>query len=293
VEIVTADGKVHTASAEENSDLFWGVKGAASNLGIVTSIEFNLHDIPPVVYGGMTVQPMADQASFVRNWSNVVRKNADTSANLHLANSPNGPVCITLYAHFGDPKAGPAILKPMVDLGPVVQGGLGEMPYHVINDMFVPIFASRPPFRQVWKNIFFEASKFNDELLEKLVAVAKKIQNDKIIGLYSMCLFEWWAGATLKPATSDSAVNLRGDENVSFLVFACWTGAENDAAAMKTVQECADVLTPHSTRKTYSNYTMQTAADVQDSFGKDNVAKLAELKKKFDPNGLFRGALTN
>jgi FAD/FMN-containing dehydrogenase len=80
-EVVTADGRVLTANMEENADLFWALRGGGANIGVVTSFEFRLHPVGPIVYGGLAFYPIHQARDMLRRFNDFCRTAPDWPAN--------------------------------------------------------------------------------------------------------------------------------------------------------------------------------------------------------------------
>ena len=131
VDIVTADGRLLTANTRENEDLFWGVRGGGGNFGIVTSFEYRLHPVGPIILAGMLLYPL-DQArdvlAFYRDYS--LHTPDEMICCAGLLTSPDGIPMVTLVpAWFGDHAEGERYLKPMREFGRPAADLVGPVPY--------------------------------------------------------------------------------------------------------------------------------------------------------------------
>ena len=131
VDIVTADGRLLTANTRENEDLFWGIRGGGGNFGIVTSFEYRLHPVGPIILAGMLLYPL-DQArdvlAFYRDYS--LHTPDEMICGAGLLTSPDGIPMVTLIpAWFGDHPEGERYLKPMREFGRPAADLVGPVPY--------------------------------------------------------------------------------------------------------------------------------------------------------------------
>lgn len=146
VEIVTADGSVLKASDEENQELFWGVKGGGGNFGVVTSFEYKLHSVGPIVYGGVLFYPLGNAEAVLEKYIEWLRESPDQITTLViLMTAPPAPfipshlqgtkVLTIAMCYNGSEKDGERLATPLRNLGPVL-GLLGPIPYTTLQSMF-------------------------------------------------------------------------------------------------------------------------------------------------------------
>jgi FAD/FMN-containing dehydrogenase len=152
VDVVTADGQLRTASAEDHADLFWAVRGGGGNFGVVTSFEYRLHAVGPTVLGGLLVwpRPMArDVLRAFREFTQAAPENA--SAYAGLGTSPDGvPIVVVIAFHHGPTEEGDVFFRPLRTFGPPVADLIQPMPYTAAQQM---LDALNPPGNRVyWKS---------------------------------------------------------------------------------------------------------------------------------------------
>jgi FAD/FMN-containing dehydrogenase len=135
VDLVTAEGKFLTASADEHTDLFWGLRGGGGNFGVATSFRYRLHPVGPTVLGGMVVHPMArarDVLRFYRDFSTDLPDEAEMHA--ALATSPDGdPIAALLLGYNGPIEKGEKVLAPARAFGEPIADLVQPMPYALRN----------------------------------------------------------------------------------------------------------------------------------------------------------------
>src|SRR5581483_5050928 len=145
VELVTADGRIVSASADENPDLFWGTRGGGGNFGIVTAFHLRLHPLGPIVYGGMMVYPGAAGASVLRSYREFARNAPDeVGSGLAFICAPPAdfvppevqgqPMVGIVCCYAGAAEDGEAAYQPLRDLGPVLDL-LQPMPYVAVQQL--------------------------------------------------------------------------------------------------------------------------------------------------------------
>src|SRR5437867_1046919 len=130
-DVVIADGRFLTASATENQDLFWGLRGGCGNLGVVTSFEYQLHAVGPMILGGMVVYPLGkakEVLRFYREFSKTAPDELTTYA--AFLNPPDGDtVAALICCYCGSLDKGEEVIRPLRSFGPPLQDMLGPMPY--------------------------------------------------------------------------------------------------------------------------------------------------------------------
>src|SRR5215217_5857080 len=153
VDVVTADGRLVTASESENDDLFWGIRGGSSNFGIVTSYEFRLHRLGPTVLAGLLFHPIEEAKSVLRASRDYVESAPEelVTATAILQAPPaefipahlhGKPVLAMFVLYIGDPEEGGAVVAPLKELGPPAADLVAPMPYTAFQTLVDP-FAPR------------------------------------------------------------------------------------------------------------------------------------------------------
>jgi FAD/FMN-containing dehydrogenase len=172
VDIVMADGTLRMASASENEDLFWAVRGAGHNFGVVTSFEYRLHPVGPVL-GGMVLHPIArgvEALRFYREFTAAQPDELQTWAG--ILTLPDGNVVVALIpCYVGSLDEGERLVEPLRRFGSPVADAIAPLPYVAMQQMFDPAF---PPGRlNYWKSGL--ANRLADEAIEAAVEYASKV----------------------------------------------------------------------------------------------------------------------
>jgi FAD binding domain len=138
VDIVMADGRFLTASATENADLFWGVRGGGGNFGIITSFEYRLHPVGPLVWGGFVSHPVSKAKEVLTYYEEFSSAAPDELTTLAvLAYSPEGEPVVNIGGCYHGPlDVGEQVLQPLKAYGPPLADMLGPMPYTAVQKMF-------------------------------------------------------------------------------------------------------------------------------------------------------------
>ncbi len=282
VDIVTADGQLRTASADENADLFWAVRGGGGNFGVVTSFEYRLHQVGPTVLAGLLVWPrqMAhDVLRAYREFTKGAPENA--SAYAGLGTSPDGvPIVVVIGFHHGPTEEGEALFGPLRRLGPPVADMMQPMPYTAAQKM---LDALNPPGNRVyWKSSILR--DVDDDALDTIIEQAALIPSP-----LSVALIEFYGGAINRVATHDTAYPLR-DATYALNAIAAWTDSAQDAANVAWARGVWDAVQPFSPGTVYVNFLGvgdEGEDRVRAAYG-PNYPRLARIKATYDPTNLFR-----
>ena len=181
-EVVTAGGEFLKASETENEDLFWGLRGGGGNFGVVTSFEYRLHDVGPIVLGGMLMFPFSRAAELVRFWRDHLKNAPDelggAPAFLTAPPAPFVPehlkgqlVAGLIVCYAGPPEEGEEWVRPLKDFGPPEVDLVQPMPYTVLQTLVDP--ANPPGRRNYWKAE--NMAELSDEAIDIMVDQASKI----------------------------------------------------------------------------------------------------------------------
>jgi hypothetical protein len=155
VDVVTADGRLLTASKSRNEDLFWGLRGGGGNFGIATSFEFQLHPVGPML-GGILIHRLDKAAEVIRFYDDFTRTSPDELGTfVGFVTSPEGERVMAIFVSYnGAVEEGQRILKPLREFGPPLADMIGPMPYVQVQRMMDDAF---PAGRQnYWKSNFLK-----------------------------------------------------------------------------------------------------------------------------------------
>ena len=278
VEIVTADGQVRRASATENPDLFWGIRGGGGNFGVVTTFEFKLHPMT-TLYAGMLVFPGPQAPQVLRRYRDLAMAAPDElTLFTGLMTSPDGhPINAVFVGYDGPASKGEAAIKPLRDLGPVADQ-VGEMPYPALNSMLDEGF---PHGLQVyWRSDFLKG--LPDEALDMLVD-----RHAAITSPLSALLIEQFGGAVARVPAEETAFAQR-DALFNLAIISRWADPSTESTHVDWARQTSEAARPFTTGGTYVNYLGVEGADrVRAAYGA-KYDRLVALKKKYDPANLFQ-----
>ena len=168
-DVVTADGRLLTANASQNEDLFWGVRGGSGNFGIVTSLQYRLHELGPV-FGGAVFHPAAkaeEVLHFFRDYSQTIPDELVIQCGA-FSLPDKTPVFAVAACYCGRPLEGERVLKPLRTFLPPIADAIGEMTYLQLQGMFDPFF---PPGRLTYVKSNF-IRDLNDDAVRAIAEFA-------------------------------------------------------------------------------------------------------------------------
>lgn len=287
VDMVLADGRFVTASAKENDDLFWAVRGGGGNFGIVTSFEFRLHPVSTVQFGPTfwPTEQAADVLKFYRKFILTAPETVDGFfAFLVVPPAPIFPehlhmktVCGIVWCSTASAEETEKATRPMRSVGTPLLDAVGPAPFPAAQSAFDALFV--PGMQWYWR-----ADNFT-ELSD--AAIAKHVEHgSKLPSMLSTMHLYPVNGAAQRVGKNDTAYSFREALFAEVIV-----GVDPDPAnAGKITEWCKsyyDALHPYSAGGAYVNFMMDEGQErVQASF-RDNYARLAAIKKKYDPTNFF------
>ncbi len=285
-EVVTADGRLLTASQSENSDLYWAIRGGGGNFGVVTSFEYQLHDLEPVV-GGMALYPasmLKDMFHFYRDYTSSAPDSVTAMAGI-LIGPPGTPVegqtaGLIAVCHSGSASDGERAMRPIKAFGPPAADFIGPTSYSAMQSLFGA--AGQPGSRNYWRSNFM--SGLSDDVIDTMVA-----HSDELPPPGTLILVEHLGGAIRRLGDQETAFSNRGaDYNVS--VLGTWLEAAEDDDNIAWVRSFGDELKAFATGGAYVNYMAgdEGTASVRAAY-ESNFKRLVDVKRKYDPTNFFSG----
>jgi len=291
VEIVTADGEVRRASRDENEDLFWAVRGAGANLGVVTSFVLRLHEVGPNVYGGLIAWPFERAAELLPAYREITdAAPRELTVWMNLLRAPAAPffppdwhgrrICGMAVCFSGDPADAEEATAPLRALGDPVVDLLSEQPYTQVQSM---LDASEPKgHHYYWKTEYL--AELSDELFPVWTELfADCPMPDGQLGLLHL-------GGALNELDRDDGVVGNRDARFACGLLGNWApGEAGNEGFPDWVRNSWERVRPFSTGGNYIN--LQTADEgegrIRDTYGA-NYDRLVSIKREYDPDNLFR-----
>ncbi len=279
--VVTAGGDIVRASADENPDLFWALRGGGGNFGVVTEFVFELHEVL-LMTGGFLIHRIDDAAEALRAFARMRDQMPDELTVMpqlvpEAGLIPDAPVLLTSVAFLGSVDDAADAIAPLRSPAPIFDN-VGPAFYSQLQGLYAYM-----PFglRNYWTGRFVQEMPGDliDFIVDHFVSGPR--------GTYSAVLFEPMHGAPTRIGPEETAFAFRHARfNVSPM--AIWDDPALDDDAIAWAQEARDRLQPLS-RGGYLNYATDDAADtVEGAFGAETYARLRAVKTAWDPDNLFR-----
>jgi FAD/FMN-containing dehydrogenase len=280
-DVVTADGTFRQASATNNPDLFWALRGGGGNFGVVTSLEYRLHPVSQVL-GGLVLYPLEQARAvlrFYRDFCGTLPDEAEAYA--ALLTTPEGmPVAALMLGYNGPLKDGEEVLAPARKFGTPMADLVGPMAY-TARQTLLDVPNAEHGLHRYWRSAFTE--EISDELIDALVEGAATFSSP-----LSALIFFHVHGAATRPSPSETAFAARRQQ-WDFDAIGQWSDAASSDQHIAWVRALWARLQPHLLGRVYVNHA---AADdrpeiIRASFG-ENYARLQKVKGIYDPTNLFR-----
>ncbi|MGH2956942.1 MAG: FAD-binding oxidoreductase [Solirubrobacterales bacterium] len=290
-DVVTAEGELLSASEQENPDLFWAIRGGGGNFGIVTSFEYRLHPVGPIVLAGPIFHPLADAPEVLRFYREFIADAPDELTTIFalrmapplpfLPEEVHGkPIVMVGSCYAGAPEEGAEVVRPLKEFGTPIVDLLEPTPYVALQSMFDP--GAPHGWHYYWKSV--ELPPLTDGAIETLVAQASKITSPQ-----SYCIVFQLGGALGRVDEGDTAFSQRSAaHNVG--IDAAWTEDDPEGDRhIAWVRDFYDAMQPHAGGHVYVNFLGDEGGErVRQAYGARNYDRLVELKRNYDPTNFFR-----
>jgi FAD/FMN-containing dehydrogenase len=291
VDLVTADGEVLTASKDENPDLFWGVRGGGGNFGIVTSFEYRLHPVGPIVLAGPIFHPLEDARDVLRFYRQFAASAPDELTTIFElsvaqplpflpADVHGKPIVMIGACYTGPPQEGVDVVRPLKEFGSPIADLLEPTPYLALQSMFDPFVPHG--WHRYWKSV--ELPPLTDEAIDILVGHASIQTSPK-----SYCVVFQLGGALARVGADETAFSQR-DAAHNVNINAVWTEDDPDGERhVAWAREFFSALQPQAGGQVYLNFLGDEGADrVRQAYGEQQYERLVGLKRRYDPTNFFR-----
>ncbi|WP_026874525.1 FAD-binding oxidoreductase [Jiangella gansuensis] len=286
-DVVTADGRFVVASARENEDLFWALRGGGGNFGVVTSFEFALHPVRDI-YGGPMFFELDDAADVLRFYRDFIQDAPEQFGGFpayqiapplpFIPQDRQGEPFLAFVACWAGPlEEGEQAIKPLRDIAPIVAQHVGPMPYPALNSAFDALVP--PGLQHYWK------ANFVTELTDDAVA-AHQEHGPKVPVVNSTVHIYPINGACHRVAPDETAFAYR-DATFATVIAGMWPDPAQNDVNTRWVRDYYAATAPLSEEGGYVNFM---AADDQDRIAanyKGNYQPLVDVKRRYDPDNLF------
>jgi len=281
-EVVLADGTVTRASADENPDLFWAIRGGGGNFGIAASFDYNLHAVGPIIIGGLVAHPLprgVDVLKFFRETGESLPDEMMMVGALLTAPDGSGAKIVAIAAaHCGPLENGAAAVRSIKAFGPPVIDQMGPLPYCTQNSLLDAAFPKGA--LNYWKAQFL--TELSDDAIRVLVDRFGACPSPM-----TQIIVEHFHGAASRVGIADTACTLRVN-GFNVAIATQWSDPANTSACIEWCRGTYAALKPFFAPMRYMNYldNDEGADPAADVYG-PNYARLRQLKTKYDPENLF------
>ncbi len=290
-DVVTAQGEFVTASEEENPDLFWAIRGGGGNFGVVTSFEYRLHPVGPIVLAGPVFHHLEDAPEVLRFYREFIAAAPDELTTIfELSVAPPAPflpkevhgkqIVMVGACYAGSPDEGGEVVRPLKQFGRPIVDLLEPKPYTALQSMFDPMVPHG--WHRYWKSV--ELPPLTDTAIDTLVAHAPAVTSPK-----SYCIVFHLGGALARVGEDETAFSQR-DAAHNVNINAVWTEEDSDTERhVAWARDFFDAMQPHAGGRVYLNFLGEEGDNrVRQAYGARNFERLVELKRAYDPTNFFR-----
>jgi FAD/FMN-containing dehydrogenase len=288
-DVVTADGRLLHASKDENTDLFWAIRGGGGNFGIVTSFEFEVHPARTVL-AGLVIHPASRASDALRFWREFeTTAPAELTFGALLFAAPPAPF-IPEEAHgapvvamggvfTGDMEVGEKVVQPLRKWGPPIADIFQPMPYSAAQTMADVLWPHN--YQNYWKSDFLAG--LPDEAIDTIVRHFASVPSP----MTTVVLEHNGDGAMNRVGPGETAFGQR-DSSYNLLITSMWTERRDAEQNVAWTRDLASAVSPFATGGVYVNYLGSEGQDrVRSAYGA-NFDRLSKIKQKYDPQNVFR-----
>jgi FAD/FMN-containing dehydrogenase len=288
-DVVTADGKLLQASATENSDLFWALRGGGGNFGVVSSFEFRLNPVGPMILSGLIVHPFDRARELLAGYRQVAAQAPDELTQwVVLRKAPPLPflpadvhgkeIVVFAVCYVGEEADGNRALEPLRRLGTPIADVVGMQPFAAWQSAFDPLLT--PGAYNYWKSHNFV--ELGDGLLDVLVSQVARLPTAECE------IFIGQLGGAASRVAPDAMAYPHRDANFAMNVHTRWREPADERRSIEWARKLFAESAPYATGGVYVNFMPEDETDRVSSAYGTNYARLATLKAKYDPGNLFR-----
>jgi FAD/FMN-containing dehydrogenase len=289
IELITADGELVRASASENVDLFWGVRGGGGNFGIVTEFEFRLNPVGPEVFAGPVFWPMEDAPDVLRFYRDWIADCPDELLTIvvqrHAVDLPTIPrelvgrqVIAVAACHVGPVEEAERVLRPLKSFGRPLLDLCQPKPYLVHQSMFDPGF----PHGWWYYVRSCDIAALADDVIDIMAEHGRRI----VSPITSVGLWQG-GGAVARVGEDETAFHGRG-AGFTFNINGNSYSADGFDAEREWARDYWSALEPYHT-SVYVNFMMDEGEErIRQAYGAAKYDRLKALKRAYDPHNVFR-----
>jgi FAD/FMN-containing dehydrogenase len=280
VELVDAEGQIHTADEEQNSDLYWALRGGGGNFGVASSFEYDAHPVS-TIYGGLIAFALPDAPKVWEFFGDFTAQNPDELVTMMaLVHAPDGSghkIAAVLMCHCGDLAAGEKAADAIRGAATPLMDMLGPLPYPVQNSLLDEGFPKG--CRNYWKSAFFK------EITSDTVALMVQRFEQTPSIMTGMAIEHFHGAVTRVPATATAFPHREPGYNL--VIPGIWPDAKDDDANIAWVKDTFGALAPYMADSVYVNYLADDdTSRVEAAYG-PCWERLQQVKRTYDPENVF------
>ena len=286
-DVVTADGRLVTASEESHDDLFWALRGGGGNFGVVTSLEYRLHPVDEI-YGGPIFYPV-DHAGEVMRFYREFIKTAPEELGAFFAFQIAPPLpfipeerhgetmCLVVTCWTGPIEEGERVIAPLLEVAPVAAQHVGPMPYPALNGAFDALLPAG--LQHYWKADFVR--ELSDE------AIAAHVEHGPRVPAVESTMHLYPINGASQRVSNDEAAFAYRDASFACVIAGMWPDPADNEHNIAWVRDYWEAIHPHSESGGYVNFMAGDDQDrIRDNY-RGNYDRLVEVKRRYDPGNLF------
>jgi FAD/FMN-containing dehydrogenase len=282
VDLVLADGTLLTASKEDNADLFWGLRGGGGNFGVAASLEYRVHEVGPIVTGGLIAYPFSAAWDVLRFFRDVTASLPDEftvfAGLIHAPDGSGTKLAAMVLCHCGPLGAGERAAQPIKRFGTPAMDVIGPMPYSQVNAMLDAAYPRGA--LNYWKSNFL--SSLSDEAIRTMIDCFAKCPTPM-----GQMLLEHFHGAVTRVGVTDTAFPHRA-QGYNLIVLSEWMDPKDNNACTAWARDSYTAMQPFMGSGRYANYLGddEHGDAVAAAYG-PNHRRLQQVKAKYDPENFF------
>lgn len=288
-DVVAADGRIVTASAQENPELFWALRGGGGNFGIATRFTLQLHPLGPQVLGGMLLYPIPMASAVLKHWRDIILTAPDeaggaaafiTAPPLDVVPEPlrGQPVIAIIPFYAGDPAEGQRALAPLLEFGPPAGNLVQPMPYTAMQQLIDAVNPAGLP--NYWRADFYDS--LPDEAVDTLVEIA-----GRPVSPLTQIIIAPGGGAAARVPENATAFGTRGaDFSIHYL--SMWADPADTETNIAYTRGIDAAMKRWATGRVYLNFIGDEGPSrIEAAFGPEKFLRLRQLKREWDPDNVF------
>jgi hypothetical protein len=283
VELVLADGRVLTASADDNADLFWALRGGGGNFGVAASLVYRLHPVGPIITGGVIAYPFTEAWDVLRFFRDITASLPDElmvfGGLIHAPDGSGAKLAAMVVCHCGRPEDGERAIQRIKGFGAPVMDALGPLPYCQMNTMLDDGYP--PGALNYWKSAFL--ASLSDEAIRTMIDCFARCPTPM-----GQLLLEHFHGAVTRVGVTDTAFPHRA-AGYNLLVLSQWADPKDNTACTAWGRDSYAAMQSFMGGGRYVNYLGDDEqGDVVAAAYGPNYPRLATIKSQYDPENFFR-----